>query len=327
MKLLDTSPPIFDRMAAIADPLRSRLLLVLERHELTVGELCAVFQLPQSSMSRQLRVLVDEGWLVSRAEGTSRRYRMLEERLDGAARELWAVVRGATTRLPGAAEDALRLRSVMAERRSRSRDFFSTAAGRWDQVRADLYGRRQDLHALLGLLDADAVIGDLGCGTGQIAASLAPFVRGVVAVDESPEMLDAARERLAGVESVSVREGSLESLPLADGELDAAVAFLVLHYLAEPGEAIAEAARALRPGGTLLVVDMVPHGREEYRQSMGHLWQGFSEERMTGWLAGSGLERIRWIPLPADPEARGPGLFAASGRKVGSGKWEVGCGV
>src|SRR5690606_39471128 len=112
--------------------------------------------------------------------------------------------------------------------------------------------------------------------------------------------------------------GSLEALPVADGELDAAVVFLVLHYVVEPERALAEVSRALRPGGRLLVVDMTPHDREEYRQSMGHLWPGFPADRLREWVEAAGLSSFRYTPLPADPEAKGPALFAASGRKRSS---------
>ena len=310
-----STPAIFDRMSALADATRSRLLLLLERHELTVGEMCQVLQLPQSTVSRHLKLLGDEGWVTGRAEGTSRRYRMPADRLDPDARQLWNLVRREVAAVPAAEQDARRLRTVLAQRSTRSREFFSTAAGEWDRLRAELFGRRADLLGLLGLLDAEWTVGDLGCGTGQVALSLALFVRRVVAVDSSPEMLAAARARLADVENVETREGELESLPFAGGELDAAVAFLVLHYVAEPGLALAEAARVLRPGGRLLVVDMMPHDREEYRQAMGHLWQGFDAARLEGWMAEAGLERFRYVPLPPDPAAKGPGLFAAGARK------------
>jgi ubiquinone/menaquinone biosynthesis C-methylase UbiE len=158
-------------------------------------------------------------------------------------------------------------------------------------------------------------VGDLGCGTGQVSEALAPFVGRVVAVDESPEMLAAARGRLADREEVDLRRGSLEALPVEDAELDAAVVFLVLHYVVEPERALAEVARALKPGGRLLVVDMTPHDREEYRQSMGHVWPGFAAAQLGAWLEGAGFEAFRYTPLPADPEARGPTLFAASGKK------------
>jgi ArsR family transcriptional regulator len=311
-----SAPAIFDRMSALADATRSRLLLLLERHELTVGELCQVLQLPQSTVSRHLKLLGDEGWVSARAEGTSRRYRMPADRMDAGARQLWQLVRGEVAALPGAAQDGERLRTVLAQRSTRSREFFSSAAGEWDRLRAELFGRRADLLGLLGLLDESWTLGDLGCGTGQITHSLAPFVRRVVAVDSSPEMLSAARARLAGLGNVETREGELESLPIADGELDAAVAFLVLHYVAEPGEALAQAARALRPGGRLLVVDMMPHDREEYRATMGHVWQGFEAARMERWMADAGLGAFRYVPLPPDPAAKGPGLFAASARRA-----------
>ena len=307
-----SSPAIFDRMSALADATRSRLLLVLERHELTVGELCQVLQLPQSTVSRHLKTLGDEGWVSARAEGTSRRYRMPADRMDPGARQLWQLVRSEVGALPGAAQDADRLRSVLAQRSTRSREFFSSAAGEWDRLRAELFGRRADLLGLLGLLDEGWTVGDLGCGTGMVSASLAPFVARVVAVDSSPAMLEAARARLGGLPNVETREGELEGLPVADGELDAAVVFLVLHYLAEPDAALAEAARALRPGGRLLVVDMMPHDREEYLQAMGHVWQGFEAERMRGWMEDAGFRGFRYVPLPPDPAAKGPTLFAAS---------------
>ncbi|HEY0037316.1 MAG TPA: metalloregulator ArsR/SmtB family transcription factor [Longimicrobium sp.] len=310
-----SAPAIFDRMSALADATRSRLLLVLERHELTVGELCQVLQLPQSTVSRHLKLLGDEGWVSARAEGTSRRYRMPADRLDADARQLWQIVRREVAELAGAAQDAERLRSVLAQRSTRSREFFSSAAGEWDRLRADLFGRRADLLGLLGLVDEAWTVGDLGCGTGQMAASLAPFVARVIAVDGSPAMLEAARARLAGTPNVEVREGELESLPIEPGTLDAAVAFLVLHYVAEPADALAQAARALKPGGRLLVVDMMPHDREEYRQAMGHVWQGFESERLGGWMADAGLTAFRYVPLPPDPAAKGPTLFAASARR------------
>ena len=311
----NAAPAIFDRMSALADATRSRLLLLLERHELTVGELCQVLQLPQSTVSRHLKLLGDDGWVSARAEGTSRRYRMPADRLDPDARQLWQLVRGQVEALGAAEQDAQRLRSVLAQRSTRSREFFSSAAGEGERLRAELFGRRADLLGLLGLLDESWTVGDLGCGTGQIAQSLAPFVRRVVAVDSSPAMLQAARARLAELDNVETREGELESLPVADGELDAAIVFLVLHYVAEPGEALAQAARALRPGGRLLVVDMMPHDREEYRATMGHVWQGFEAGRMEGWMADAGLGAYRYVPLPPDPAAKGPGLFAASARK------------
>ena len=305
---------VFDTLSALADATRARLLLALDRHELTVGELCAVTQLPQSTVSRHLRILNDQGWVSSRADGTSRQYRLASP-LEATDRRLWQVVKDQLAAGRQAAQDAERLRSVLARRRTASREFFSTAAGQWDALRTELFGSRAGLAALPALLDEHWIVGDLGCGTGELAASLAPFVARVIGVDASKPMLAAARRRLEDAENVELRAGELEALPIADGELDAAVLFLVLHHVVEPGPALAEVARVLKPGGRVLVVDMLPHEHEEYRQRMGHVWQGFSAEAIGGWMDEAGLTGFRHHALPPDPDAKGPILFAATGRR------------
>jgi SAM-dependent methyltransferase len=306
---------LFDRLAAVAEPIRGRILLALERHELTVTELCSVFQLPQSTMSRHLKTLQDAGLLVSRAEGVSRRYSMPEPRLAPEVRQLWQVVREEVGQMPVVEQDVERIRRVLAERRAVSRQFFSTAAGEWDRIRRELVGRRLDLLGLLGLLDERWTVGDLGCGTGQISETLARFVRRVIAVDDSPAMLTAARERLEPYANVEVKRGDLERLPTEDGELDAAVLFLVLQYVAEPAVVIREAARSLRVGGRLLISDLTRHEREEYRNRFGHLWLGFTAVELTGWFEEAGLEDGRTTVLPSDAEAKGPALIVGTARK------------
>ncbi|HYD53119.1 MAG TPA: metalloregulator ArsR/SmtB family transcription factor [Gemmatimonadaceae bacterium] len=308
------TPPILDRLAALADGTRSRILLLLDRHELTVSELCTVLQLPQSTVSRHLKILGDDGWIVSRAEGTSRLYRMPAGRLDGPARRLWQLVREQVVSTPGSAHDLQRLESVLARRRTATREFFSTSAGQWDRLRGELFGERSDLLALVGLLDERWVVGDLGCGTGRLAEALAPFVARVIAVDESSPMLAAARRRLSGATAVDLRHGELEALPIENAELDAAIFCLVLHYVAEPVAALREARRTLRPDARLLIVDMLPHDREEFRTQMGHQWLGLSRDQLHDWLAEAGFDRMRHTPLPADPAAKGPTLFACSAR-------------
>lgn len=305
---------VLDQLAALADPTRSRLLLVLDQHELAVSELCAVLQLPQSTVSRHLRILADDAWVVSRAEGTSRQYRIAAPLPESASR-LWQVVREQVAAGTQAVHDSERLRSVLAERRHKSREFFSTAAGEWDSMRAELFGARFELGALPALLDESWIVGDLGSGTGQLAAVLAPFVAQVIAVDESAEMLAAARRRLEQLTNVELRRGELESLPIETGELDAALLMLTLHHVVEPPAVLEEAHRVLRGGARLLVVDMVPHERDEYRQQMGHVWLGFSEEQLGRWLAAAGFSAFRYRRLPPDPAAMGPQLFAATARR------------
>jgi ArsR family transcriptional regulator len=307
--------PIFDRLSALADPTRSRLLLLLDRHELTVGELCSALQLPQSTVSRHLKTLADEGWVTARAEGTSRRYAMPGTALDPPARRLWHLVREQVGATPSARHDLTRAERVLLERRTTSQAFFSTRAGQWDKVRAELYGGRADLDPLVALLDPAWTVADLGCGTGQTTAALAPYVARVIAVDESTAMLAAARRRLGAHDNVDLRAGRLEDLPIDDASLDVAVLSLVLHFVVDPMAVLAEAARVLRPGGRLLVVDMLPHERDEYRTTMGHLWLGFDESQMTAWLEDVGFASPRVVPLPPDPQAKGPGLFTARALK------------
>ena len=312
---LSQALPLFDRMTALADSTRSRLLLLLEKHELTVTEIMSVLQLPQSTVSRHLKALGDNDWVVSRPEGTSRRYRAAEK-LDPSSRRLWHVVREQVIATAAAAHDARRLQTVLAHRRSKSQKFFSSSAGQWDRLRVELFGKRADLMGVLGLLDDNWVVGDLGCGTGQLTESIAPFVSRVIAIDDSAAMLAAARRRLASMQNVDIRSGRLESLPIEDGSLDAALLFLVVHYVPEPETAIAEAYRTLKPGGRLLIVDMMPHDREDLLQEMGHVWRGFSEEQISSMFEAAGFSGGRYHPLPPDEAAKGPTLFAAVARRA-----------
>ena len=309
-------PAIIDHLASLADTTRSRILLLLDRHELTVGELCEVMQLPQSTVSRHLKALVDGGWVAARADGTSNLYTMTRDGLDAARRRLWLLVREQVGPMPVAAQDQRRLQAALAERRTTSQEFFSSSAGQWDRLRDELFGDRFQLAAFAALADAEWTVGDLGCGTGQASAAIAPFVARVVAVDASAAMLQAARRRLQGVPNVELRRGDLEALPIDAGRLDAATLMLVLHHVAEPQRALAEASRVLKPGGRLVLVDMLPHDREGYRQQMGHVWLGFGEDHVARLLAASGFSGARFVALPPDARAKGPGLFVATGRRA-----------
>jgi SAM-dependent methyltransferase len=309
---LSTQAAIFDDLTALSDATRSRMLLILERHELTVTELCAVLQLPQSTVSRHLKTLSDASWATSRRDGTSRYYTLALDERDSHARRLWSLLREQVAASAGADQDARRLKGVLGRRQTKSEEFFASAAGQWDRLRRELFGGASALHALPALIDSRWTVGDLGCGTGETSAALAPFVASMVAVDRSGEMLQAARRRLRDLANVEVRRGELEALPIADGELDAAVMVLVLHHLPDPGAVLQEAARALKPRGRLMLCDMLPHDHEEYKQQMGHVWLGFGDDQLRRLLGAAGFEDVRIVPLPADPEAKGPALFVAS---------------
>src|SRR5438477_6319923 len=252
----DRAHAIVDHLQSLADTTRNRLLLLLDRRELTVSELCTITQLPQSTVSRHLKALADAGWIAARADGTSNLYTMTRDELDPSARRLWLLVREQVGPTTAAIQDQRRLQATLAERRTTSQEFFSSSAGRWDRLRDELFGDRFHLAALAGLAGAGWTVGDLGCGTGRVAEALAPFVRRVIGVDDSAPMLAAAKRRLHGCANVELRKGQLESIPINDGQLDAATLMLVLHHAPEPARVFAEAARVLGRGGRLIVVDM-----------------------------------------------------------------------
>jgi len=309
---------VHDRLATLADPTRGRLLLALDQHELTVGELCSVLGLPQSTVSRHLKVLADEDWLATRQEGTSRFYSRNRD-LDPGADRLWSVVADDLRKSTRHGRDVERLNDVIAQRRSKSREFFAGAAGSWDELRQELFGNAVGGGALLGLLDQEWVVGDLGCGAGHLTALLMPFVRRVIGVDASANMLEQARARLADAHAVELRLGELESLPIGPEELDAAILSLVMHHAPEPRGVLAEVHRVLKPAGRVLLIDLLPHERVEYRERLGYVWLGFSEKQVKEWLEGAGFSKVRVFALPSDPGAKAPALFVAAGVRTEAG--------
>jgi ubiquinone/menaquinone biosynthesis C-methylase UbiE/DNA-binding transcriptional ArsR family regulator len=311
-----SAPAIFEDLTALADETRSRMLLVLEAHELTVSELCSVLQLPQSTVSRHLKTLSDAKWVTSRRDGTSRYYTLTIDGRNGSVRRLWALLRDQVATSSWADQDGRRLKGVLGRRQTKSAEFFASAAGQWDRLREEMFGRASGLQLLPALLEPTLTIGDLGCGTGPTSAALAPFVGRAIAVDRSGEMLQAARRRLREFHNVDVRRGELEALPIEDGELDAAVMMLVLHHVPDPSAALGEAARAVKPGGRLVVCDMLPHEREEYKQQMGHVWLGFGDDQIRRLLGAAGFTDPRVVSLPTDPDAKGPALFVASATRI-----------
>ena len=301
-------------MSALGDLARTRILVLLEQGDFTVSELVRVFQFPQSTVSRHLKVLSDDGWVTSRSSGTSRHYRVSAD-LDASARDLWELVRPGVLAAGYTEEDTERARAILSERRERSKEFFASAAHRWDSLRDDLFGADSELLPLFGLLDPTWTVADLGAGTGHFSARVAPFVGCVIAVDGSNEMLDTARLRLDGVSNVELRQGELEQLPLCDGEADLAVLLLALHYVVDPAVVLREAFRALASGGRLLIVDMRLHAREAYREDMGHVWSGFDEDTLREQCEAAEFCGFTYQPIPARAEASGPLLFVASATK------------
>ncbi len=314
-----TSQSLASLLGQLSEPIRLRMLRVLEGEELTVGELASVLQLPQSTASRHLKTLTDGKWLRRRERGTTALYRLVLDDLMPASRGLWLAAReqlvtGCAHELEA---DDHRLNSVLAERPVDSQAYFGRVAGRWDTIRQDLFGSRVLPSGALSLIPPDWVVADLGCGTGNAAEWLAPRVQEVIAVDQSPEMLEAARKRLRAHNNVRFLEGEIGNLPMESGSVDAAIAVLVVHHVPDPVEVLREAARVLsheRGGGVMTVVDMIAHSRDDYRETMGHVHLGFSRDRLVEMFTEAGFCAPAVVELPADPRATGPGLLAASAR-------------
>jgi ArsR family transcriptional regulator len=168
---------------------------------------------------------------------------------------------------------------------------------------------------MLALLPGDWVVADLGCGTGQLAATLAPAVRKVIGIDNSPAMLRAARRRAASLGNVDLRSGDLEALPIDTASCDAALLILALTYVADPTVVLREAARIIRPGGKVVVVDLLEHGRDEFRRELNQQHAGFAAPALAAMLRNAGFEPTGSRPLDAEPQAKGPPLVLATGKR------------
>ena len=267
-------------------------------------------------MSRHLKALSDAGWVTARAEGTSNLYSLTREDLDAPARKLWQLVRDQVGASPAAAQDQRRLATVLAERRTKSQEFFSSSSGQWDRLRDEMFGDRFHLAALGAFADPAWTVGDLGCGTGQVSAALAPFVARVIGVDGSAAMLQAAKKRLQSFENVELRRGDLEALPIDDRRLDAATLMLVLHHVPEPEQALAEVARVRetrRPRSSSWTCCRT------IATTTGSRWgtSGWDSRTSTSARssASAGFGDIRVVALPPDARAKGPALFVAAGRQ------------
>ncbi len=312
---MNTSPAelVVSRLASLADPARLRLLALLEGQELQVSELADVVQLPQSTVSRHLKVLANESWIASRSERTANFYRMTNGELPPAARALWNSTRADLADWIAFAQDRLRLERVLAERATDGKAFFAGVADEWDRLRADLYGDEFTTAALLALLPADWTVADLACGSGVTAGLLASSVHKVIGVDSSPEMLRAAKRRNRNAKNVEFREGDLQRLPIDDHSCDAAIILLALTHVDDPAGTLAEAHRVLKPRGRLVVVDLLEHDRDDFRRQLGQLRNGFPPRELASLLTQHPFSSVTVKPLAPAPKAKGPALLLATG--------------
>ncbi len=277
-------------MRAVAEETRLRVLLLLREGELSVSDLTDILGQSQPRISRHLKVLVEAGLVRRHREGSWAFFRLSEEIGAELLGPVLAAIDHGDLRL---SEDRERLAAVRAERSRSAQAFFARLAPRWDELRS-LHASEEAVEGAILDVVGPGRIGallDLGTGTGRMLQLLAPRAERAVGLDASHAMLSVARANLAraGLGRVELRQGDIYSPPLTRGGYDLIVMHQVLHYLDDPGRALAQAARLLAPLGRLLVVDFAPHGLEFLRETQAHRRLGFAGDQVATWLEEAGL--------------------------------------
>ncbi len=290
-------------LRAAAEPTRLRILALCAHGELSVSDLTQILGQSQPRVSRHLKLLCDAGLLDRFREGTYAYFRLSAR---GACADLGRTL---VDLVPAAdatlALDLERLDGIKQNRAEQASRYFAENAAQWDEIRALHIADSEVERAIVDLLPAGPIedLLDLGTGTGRMLSVLADRAERCVGIDYSREMLAVARANLeaAGKRNWQVRHGDLYQLPFPGASFDVAVIHQVLHYLEDPAEALAEAARVLRPGGRLLVADFAPHEVAGLRDEHAHRWLGFSDEQIGDWLSECGFECPDPVHLPGQP--------------------------
>jgi ubiquinone/menaquinone biosynthesis C-methylase UbiE len=280
-------------LKALADPLRLRVLAAVAEEELTVGEVQEVVASVQSAVSRNLAILREAGFVQDRKEGTNV-YFSLRHDMPVALRELFKSVQGSWRELPESKGDRERLEACRRRRTRRSRNYFESVAGDWERIRKSFFADRVASLAIEKLLPRHLVLADIGCGTGSLTFELSRFAQKVIGIDLSKEMLRRAREiaREKEIRNVEFRRANALALPLDADSVDALFCVMVLHFLPDPERAIAEFRRVTRPGGSVIVVDLVQHRQEWMREQMAHRWLGFDRRSIEEWFRAAGVQCV-----------------------------------
>ena len=288
-------------LRAAAEPTRLRLLALCAENELTVTELTTILGQSQPRVSRHLKLLCEGGLLERFREGNWVFYRLARGGKD-VARRLVELVSPSD---PTVLRDRVRLAEIERERERAAAAYFASNAHRWAAIRS-LHVPEPEVEAALRHFVDGAGIADLldiGTGTGRMLELFGPQVEHAVGLDSSRDMLAVARVNLerAQLRNCTVRHGDMYALPFAVPSFDLVILHQVLHFAERPAEAVAEAARVLRPGGRLVIVDFAPHALEALREQHAHRRLGFADDEVRGWIAASGLAPAPALHLPGEP--------------------------
>ena len=286
-------------LRAAAEDTRLRILALAAREDLTVSDYVHILGQSQPRVSRHLKLLVEAGLLERFREAQFTRFRLVTEGDEAAlVREF---VRRIDPRQPRVAADRARLDALQQRRQSAAARFFRDNAQRWDELRALHVADREIERALAHHLPVGTRrLLDIGTGTGRLLEVLAPRIEQAIGIDQSREMLALARANLAraGIDNADIRQGDMYALPFESGAFDAVTIHHVLHYADDPAAVLSEAARVVRPGGAVLVVDFSPHDLVELKREHAHVHLGFADNQVQGWLRSAGLNPLEPIHFP-----------------------------
>jgi ubiquinone/menaquinone biosynthesis C-methylase UbiE len=290
-------------LKAAGEETRLRMLTLLAEAELTVSDLTDILRQSQPRISRHLRLLAEAGLVERFREGTWAFFRLAEH--GGGAAVARALLERLNPNDQTVQRDRARLASVRQARAAAAQAYFRQHAAEWDRIRK-LHVADEAVEAAIHAALADKPFRsllDLGTGTGRMLELFGPQIERGLGIDLSLDMLLLARDRLerAGLKNCSVRQGDIYDLPLGNDSFDVVILHQVLHFLDDGARAIREAARVLRPGGRLLVVDFAPHEQEFLREQYAHRRLGFMPETVTQWITASGLEPVMHKQLGPEP--------------------------
>lgn len=291
-------------LRGIAEITRLRIIFVLSHGEFNVSELTQILGQSQPRISRHLKLMTESGLLSRHKEGSWVLFRLRDEGSAGALARMIAELLPAGDSTLSA--DAARIEEVRQARSERAAAFFRANASNWGKLRS-LHVREDEVEAAMQRLAGRVPFGthlDLGTGTGRVLRLFAPQTAQGVGVDSSHEMLAIARASIqdARLRHLQMRHGDIFALPFSNAYADFVTIHQVLHYLDEPGRALAEAARVMKPGALLLIVDFAPHELEQLREDQAHRRLGIADEQLIGWLRRAGLDLVSQEVLP--PPAR-----------------------
>ncbi|HUX28523.1 MAG TPA: metalloregulator ArsR/SmtB family transcription factor [Terracidiphilus sp.] len=302
-------------LRVVADPNRLRILLLLKGEELSVAELQEILAMGQSTISTHLSQLKQAGLVEDRRTGKSNLYRLNAAARGGVLDE---ILTDAEKEIPDAVQDQTAMRRVVKKRQDKMRSFFDSVAGRLGKDYVPGQSWKGVAEALLRLMPP-MTIADLGTGEGAFALLLAQRAKKVIAVDSSAKMIEVGRDQAQrhGVENVEFRLGDMEEIPIGEAEVDLVFFSQSLHHALHPGRALEEAARILRPGGRIVVLDLAKHRFEEARELYADEWLGFSEAELEAMLEKAGFSDLQTSVVHKEPETPQFQTLLAVGSKLG----------